>query len=698
MQILGFVVFGLIMLVQIWPSGGGGGTDYGSASTDIAWDTYDVTIDVREDGSIHVTESQEIQFDGRYTVGFAEIPMERIESIDNVSVTVEEGVARESDAPVSVLTEEPQGDLIKARQMAWTGWDEQPNTFRAEQDGGMYVIEYAFDATPRYSGYSGLDDFENGTRTIVLEYDAYGVIRDYPDAEEPWQQIHWMGISRDVTSIAPVRNASVTVNLPVDVPAEDLVVAPEPDSQSGSTIVWTRSAMDEGDAFDVQAAFPTITDATSPSWQEAADARDASIEGREQRRNAGQLMLILAGIAILVGGALAILYAWYRGIREPHVGPVHETVTHPPGELPGVLVGSLMDESVDPRDIAAGVLDLDRQGIITIRQGEATETESYYLTLNKDIPGRPAWSREMLRVIFGDNARRGTTKGFSALRDLFGIHRETLQKAIDQSLVDDGYYEELPEISRKHWTWVTYAFVGAAAVAAIAILLWARSWTWLAVAPILPGVVMWWFGRKLTPHVAQKTRKGAEVAALWRAFERHMTSTGGWRSAGTQASVQAEYGPWLTAFGLERGWLAEMNTSASQVSRSSLRPDLSRPASTTAQATGFPQRPSSTRSLGQGRDGGRTVLTPPSWRPSAPGWDAGRWRDMQSVSNSVGSTLSSMSDGAFSMIGDMLESLGESSGSSGGSSGRRSSFRGSSSRSGGGRSRSSSGGGRRGFR
>src|SRR5690606_41817951 len=109
-------------------------------------------------------------------------------------------------------------------------------------------------------------------------------------------------------------------------------------------------------------------DASAREGQPGGEARDPSIEQREVRENAGQRMLPLAGVAIAVIGGLTLVYAWFRSIREPKVGPVHDRLTEPPGDMPAVLVGSLLDEQVDPRDIAAGALDLDRQGGITITE------------------------------------------------------------------------------------------------------------------------------------------------------------------------------------------------------------------------------------------------------------------------------------------------------------------------------------------
>src|SRR5262249_50296624 len=51
------------------------------------WDRYDVTIDLNQDGSYHVVERQVVDFQGGpFTSGFAEIPMGRIDAIQNVVV------------------------------------------------------------------------------------------------------------------------------------------------------------------------------------------------------------------------------------------------------------------------------------------------------------------------------------------------------------------------------------------------------------------------------------------------------------------------------------------------------------------------------------------------------------------------------------------------------------------------------------
>src|SRR5438270_14047497 len=52
----------------------------------VAWNRYDVDLDVQPDGSVQVTETQTIHFQGTYQQGFRVIPTDRVTRIDDVAV------------------------------------------------------------------------------------------------------------------------------------------------------------------------------------------------------------------------------------------------------------------------------------------------------------------------------------------------------------------------------------------------------------------------------------------------------------------------------------------------------------------------------------------------------------------------------------------------------------------------------------
>src|SRR5262245_29651775 len=70
----------------------------GSAVTQAAkaveWARFDVTIEVQPNGNFHVTERQEVDFQGGpFRSGFAVIPLSRIDNIGNLTVSEDTGGA-----------------------------------------------------------------------------------------------------------------------------------------------------------------------------------------------------------------------------------------------------------------------------------------------------------------------------------------------------------------------------------------------------------------------------------------------------------------------------------------------------------------------------------------------------------------------------------------------------------------------------
>src|SRR5690242_397041 len=57
------------------------------AAKSVTWASYDITLDLQQDGTYHVTERQTIDFSGgTFTGAFAQLPLERTEGIDNIAV------------------------------------------------------------------------------------------------------------------------------------------------------------------------------------------------------------------------------------------------------------------------------------------------------------------------------------------------------------------------------------------------------------------------------------------------------------------------------------------------------------------------------------------------------------------------------------------------------------------------------------
>jgi hypothetical protein len=538
-----------------------------------------------------------------------------------------------------------------------------------------------------------------------VEYDVDGAIQSYPDEPEPWQELQWAAISRDVTDIANVQDASVTVNFPEDV-AEDQIDTDIPPTRVGtSSVTWSESFLTEGDALDIWLTFPPISSAEAPAWQVRADEQEASRVAAEERSAVAGTMLFAAGLLLVVGGGLAVLITWFTRGRDPQVGLIADIIPEPPDDLPAGLVGALVDEAIHPRDVVAMVLDLDRRGVIEIKDSMDDGTtpigfgadKRFSLTLTQSIETARPYERVVLDAVFGRSAEVGTVQTFDALRGLFAANEDEVHAAMDQELVQRGFFKESPEVTRTRWERIIKAIPVLGIAAAIAIPLLVRGWTWWIVFPLLASLGLYLAAKRVVPHLPAKTMAGAEAAAKWRAFGRHLEQKNRELQANERTAFLKKYTPWAVAFGLEQGWVDRMN--------SQIVPPVPSVrfggGGTTVWTGGDPNWVSGRRrsnsgswSSGPPGSGGGSGW---SWGggPSLGGGGGLSLPDLQGTSDRAGGGLQSGSDSFFSMLGTAMSAL--SSGSSS-SSGRRSSRRSSGSRRSSSRRSRSSGGGRRGFR
>ncbi|MBA2247225.1 MAG: DUF2207 domain-containing protein, partial [Chloroflexia bacterium] len=352
-------------------------------TSDVVWENYDVTIDVRRDGTMHVTERQVVQFNGRYSNGFANIPLSNVEGLQNVSVAVAEGAT---------------GDPQPLEYLTPRRYDGDPGTFMYQEQSGELVIDYGFSPTSSVA--------DDTTRLIVLEYDVIGGIRVYPNLDPANQQVWWYAITSAVTDIAPVNAATVTVNLPEEVAMEQIVAFPENPAISGTSYTWSMNDLGECDEFEVSLQFPPITQAQVPSWQRLDDqVRQEREETEEQRAFAGTALLA-SGLGLLFVGGTFALVSWFAKGRDPEIGVVAEYITEPPDDLHPGAAGTLIDETAQTRDVVATVLDLANRGVIRMGTVDAGNTAQQYEfeLLAHNVP-LENYEQGLLAVIFGAGAQ-----------------------------------------------------------------------------------------------------------------------------------------------------------------------------------------------------------------------------------------------------------------------------------------------------
>jgi len=655
------------------------------------WDRFDVTLDLNQDGSYHVVERQAIEFEGGpFTTGFADIPMGRIDAIENV-----------------VVREETPSGTITYKKSSCCGDFASPGEYTRGRNGAYTSIVWGF--KPTY----------DQTRTFLLEYDVIGALRVYLENVPPNQQIWWTAIGKEATDVAPVRAASMTIRLPEEVnPAnvvmsvDDVKVDPTQVGNyttDGQTWSWSKSDLREGDEFLVRLQFPPIVQATPPKWQQADDERRRKAEQAEERQAVLNSMFLGAGLLGLVGGGLAIYGLWYLRGRDPYTGVVADFLPQPPDDLPPGAAGALVDEVVHQRDIVATLVDLSRRGVI-----EMTETSAVGLGSDVQVklvdPAAPLapFEKEALNAIFNWKLEAGTTTNLWKASAAFAQLAPGVRSLLYEELVRRGYFESSPEATRTNWrNRALRAIVLLPIVGLVVWLIFFRGvgWFWfmLAVVEVMAIVIY-----LISGALPRKSQAGAEAAAKWRAFRRYLEGIEKYEKVAEQRQIFDSYLPYAIAFGLEQSWVGAFANAETPA------PRWYAPVWRGGTLSG-----SGDESRRWGRDDREwddwTSTTGRSWwdvtgsdrrSEEGGGEDGGGFSlpDWQGTSDHAGRALSRVSDGMLSMFntaGKALASMAESAadsdwGSSGG--GRRSGFGGGRSFGGGGSRGGSSGGGHRGFR
>ncbi|HQY31042.1 MAG TPA: DUF2207 domain-containing protein, partial [Thermomicrobiales bacterium] len=503
-------------------------TPHGAQAKSVTWRNYDVTLDLNEDGSFHVTELQTVDFaGGPFTYAFATIPTSRMDDLRNVRVS----------------------EILDGATVPY-----QRST--SEDDETWQIKSSSTDVNITWYMPSN----RNQERVFQLEYDVIGGLRVYDSDSGPRQQIWWTAIASDVTEIAPIENATFTINLPAAVDMATVVIDgpggndPAAHSTDGRTWTWQREGMSSGDDLTARLEFPALVNATTPAWQAADDDKREREAEADSRQAALRLLLAAAGLLAFTAGGAGLIGLWYVKGRDPGVGKIATYLSEPPDDLPPGAAGALVDEVVNERDIVATMVDLGNKGAIKIVQKEQA-----------DIFGRPGYVLEKqpgeveLRPFEATflKALMGTSESVDLVtaKARFGPQSERIKREMYQELVTRGYFPVSPETTRSRYRRV--AGIGIVAIVAAFALLSSKLFAWSGWI-ILPGaaflaicLALW----ILSQFMPKKSYAGAEQSAKWRAFRTYLDEIDDNKQTDESRAIFQKYLPYAVAFGIEQSWV-----------------------------------------------------------------------------------------------------------------------------------------------
>lgn len=282
-------------------------------------------------------------------------------------------------------------------------------------------------------------------------------------------------------------------------------------------------------------------------------------------------------ILLLPFVALVIMYLiWQRKGKDPVGRGTIIAEYEPPQNVSPTLVGALIDEKIDNRDLTAGLIYLAQQGFIKITRIEKSnifKTVDYELTILKNLPTKDAGVNEQLAEIFfpeykkeiekftklklpnlelipPNNRERGSSIKLSEIKKDKTIAKRIAEfkKNISEEMVRNGWYDKNPNTIKVKYTSIGgFLMMLGFFISDLAFIYF--------IALVLTGVVVMIFGW-LMP---KKTTLGAEIKDHLIGFKEFLSVTDEERFKFHNAPEKnpeqfMQYLPFAVAMGVEKQW------------------------------------------------------------------------------------------------------------------------------------------------
>jgi hypothetical protein len=293
---------------------------------------------------------------------------------------------------------------------------------------------------------TSVPDAQDTKRTITIRYRVQRALQSADHQDE----LYWNVTGNEWE--APIRSAEATIALPREVPMESVralaYMGPLGAARQDFTLNHTERFLYYQTLRPLRPREGLTLVVVWPSGRLRFPSR---------LRELGWLLFDQPWVALPFVVLAACLVAWYRMGRDPlRVRSIKPEYEPPEGLRPGEA-GTLVDETVHPRDVVATLVDLAVRGSLTIEQvTNAFEERDYLFKLQKPWMGDPAiapFEVIVLAQIFGAG-------GVSKLKLLSEIRRDynaivqPIQDQLYRDLVEKKYFLAPPQTVRRFWSTV----------------------------------------------------------------------------------------------------------------------------------------------------------------------------------------------------------------------------------------------------
>ncbi len=414
---------------------------------------------------------------------------------------------------------------------------------RDVSDGNGHPLKYE---TSRQGGFLKIKVYIPGaldtTKTVEITYSSPNAIRYFDDHDE----FYWNVTGNDWP--VPIDHASALVSLP-----EAAAGGLRAQAFTGFYGATDRDASAEVKGshaeFETSNPLPMRGGLTVDVYITKGVLKQPSALTRFGWFLRGNLIVLLPLWSFIVMFAL-----WYWKGRDPDPGRSVAPMYEPPRNITPAEAGTLLDDSIDPRDVTSTLIDLAVRGYIKIEQIETPgiffHGKDYLLHLLKDNTqwgDLAPFERVMLENIFVG----GHMTKISSLKNRFYTAIPVIKEDIFSSLRGKGMYWLDPQSA------AGYSLVGIIISAAPFVAVQALGWSDLfsAPLPVVLGigaalVIVWLFARQMTCKTVLGARTRVEILG----FQEFMNRVDADRLKRMPPDTFEKFLPYAMALGVEHHW------------------------------------------------------------------------------------------------------------------------------------------------
>jgi uncharacterized protein (TIGR04222 family) len=494
----------VLALLALWV-----GITPAAAQRSLAIKRFDATIRVERDASIDVTETIVAQFTGSWNGIYRSIPV-KYRTAQGFNWTLGLNIEGATDGEGRPLKIETSRERHYVKIKIW------------------------------------VPGAQNVTRTVVLSYRATNALRFFDEHDE----LYW-NVTGDEWDV-PIEAATAQIELPAGTEGVRAIAF------NGVYGSRAQDASVETSGTTVRIAMPQALGFHEGLTAVVGWNKGVVAEPTAAARATGMLASNWP-LAIPIPVFFAMFLAWRRRGKDPRPRPV-AVQYEPPQDITPAEAGTLLDNSVDMRDITATLVDLAVRGYLRFEEREDSKFfglisgREYVMHRLNPAKGANGLTEHERLVLDGVFSGRGSSVELSELEDEFYSELPGIKASIFDRLRERGFYRARPDRVRSTWGFAALVLGGlvgiGGSVLADRVLLTPVPFI---VAGVLVAIIVFVFSRIMPARTVAGARALEQVLGF-EEFQRRVDSEHFKRVIVGHPEWFDKYLPFAMAFGVEKKW------------------------------------------------------------------------------------------------------------------------------------------------